>query len=221
LSASIHGLRRRSGLDCQDKSPRHQRLSFAPSLESATSRGQITLNTSHNISRSSRTIRRRSSPPPPLRAPRRISFWRSVAKRGRKPLRRLLRFRQLPHLRSCRMAPMALDELAQHGFVRIEDDADPRPCPTRRQSSSNPSSMRSGRRMPAVKMPTSSVEVSGCGVSLRWPSRQARDFDHYSRPMILGAALRNNRGAFVVKSLPGDAVGVFAVAGGSNRQHRF
>jgi hypothetical protein len=111
------------------------------------------------------------------------------------------------------MAPMALDELAQHGFVRIDDDPDPRPCPTQRQSSSNPSSMRSGRRiMPAVKMPSSSVEVSGCGVSLRWPSRQASDFDHYSRPMILGAALRNNRGAFVVKSLPGDAVGVFAVA---------
>jgi len=105
------------------------------------------------------------------------------------------------------MAPMALDELAQHGFVRIEDDPDPRPCPTQRQSSSNPSSTRSGRRiMPAVKMPSSSVEVSGCGVSLRWPSRQASDSDHYSRPMILGAALRNNRGAFVVKSLPGGAV---------------
>ena len=111
------------------------------------------------------------------------------------------------------MAPMALDELAQHGFVRIEDDPDPRPCPTQRQSSSNPSSMRSGRRMPAVKMPSSSVEVSGCGVSFRWPSRQASDFDHYSHPMILGAALRNNCGAFVVKSLSGDAVGVFAVAG--------
>jgi hypothetical protein len=110
------------------------------------------------------------------------------------------------------MAPMALHELAQHAFVRIEDDPDPRPCLTQRQASSNPSSMRSGRRMPAVKMPSSSVEVSGCGVSLRWPSRQASDFDHYSRPMILGAAFRNNRGAFVVKSLPGDAVGVFAVA---------
>jgi hypothetical protein len=111
------------------------------------------------------------------------------------------------------MAPMALDELAQHAFVRIEDDPDPRPCPTQRQSSSNPSSMRSGRRMSAVEMPSSSVEVSGCGVSLRGPSRQASDFDHYSRPMILGAAFRNNRGAFVVKLLPGDAVGVFAVAG--------
>ncbi len=70
-----------------------------------------------------------------------------------------------------------------------------------------------GRRMPTVKMPSSFVEVSGCGVNLRWPSLQTSDFDHYSRPMILGAALRNNRGAFVVKSLPGDAVGVFAVAG--------
>jgi hypothetical protein len=65
------------------------------------------------------------------------------------------------------MAPMALDALGQHGFVRIEDDRDPRACPTQRQSSSNPSSMRSRRRMPAVKMPSSSVEVSGCGVSLR------------------------------------------------------
>jgi hypothetical protein len=70
-----------------------------------------------------------------------------------------------------------------------------------------------GRRMPTVKMPSSFVEVSGCGVNLRWPSRQTSDFDHYSRPMILGAALRNNRGAFVVKALPDDAIGVLAVAG--------
>ena len=56
-------------------SPRHQRRSSAPSLESATSPDRITHNTSHNISRSSRTIRKQSSPPPPLlRAPRRISF---------------------------------------------------------------------------------------------------------------------------------------------------
>ena len=57
------------------------------------------------------------------------------------------------------------------------------------------------------------VEVSGCRINSRWPVRQTSNFDHYLSPMILGTALGNNRGAFVVNSLPGDAVGVVAVAG--------
>ena len=57
------------------------------------------------------------------------------------------------------------------------------------------------------------VEVARCRVSSSSSSRQAYDFGSYSRPVFLGASLRNHLGAFFVKSLARDAVGVIAIAG--------